>query len=437
MLVRVASGLEVELDHRLRLPGRGEDRIDLYLPQVPLMIDLDPAWSHKNQSSQARDAAKTRALRAAGQDFERIRERGLPPVPIDGLAHHKAGPGVDAEDWAAVIGSMLRQRGLPWKDLDSEQINTAFEAANQLWQKVIAGPAVTALNVAPHLEAEFVANRTNPGRGLDRMPPGSNDLCAWRCLVADCGYEWDAPVASRALAGRGCRACGWRKTSAANSRPGPGESLADVAPALAEELLEVVGHPGWAALDLLPYSNKPCRWRCSKCNHIWTGAPSHRVREQRGCPPCARERTTAGRIRPRPGKSLQDVFPGIAAELLHVIDHPEMNASDLRPSPPSSAGGSAANQAAPASGKPRPTNALAAMALGCDAPPVTHDVGHDPTPEAGHTSPPSTSRHLGVAPAPPGGEGTKREAAVGRWNGTMPPAGHSGSGIYVLPAQGP
>ncbi|CAM5631097.1 hypothetical protein STENM327S_03231 [Streptomyces tendae] len=224
MLVRVASGLEVELDHRLRLPGRGEDRIDLYLPQVPLMIDLDPAWSHKNQSSQARDAAKTRALRAAGQDFERIRERGLPPVPIDGLAHHKAGPGVDAEDWAAVIGSMLRQRGLPWKDLDSEQINTAFEAANQLWQKVIAGPAVTALNVAPHLEAEFVANRTNPGRGLDRMPPGSNDLCAWRCLVADCGYECATlPCASRAPRRTFCRASRMASasTSTANSRPGP------------------------------------------------------------------------------------------------------------------------------------------------------------------------------------------------------------------------
>ncbi|WP_428834489.1 zinc-ribbon domain-containing protein [Nonomuraea maheshkhaliensis] len=95
-------------------------------------------------------------------------------------------------------------------------------------------------------------------QGLDRMPPGCNDLCAWRCSKSDCGHEWEIELSTRTLAGRGCKECGHRKTGADNSRPGPGESLAEVNPALAAQLVEVVDHPRWTAWDLLPNSNKSC-----------------------------------------------------------------------------------------------------------------------------------------------------------------------------------
>ncbi|MFH8350252.1 zinc-ribbon domain-containing protein [Streptomyces sp. NPDC018045] len=49
-------------------------------------------------------------------------------------------------------------------------------------------------------------------------------------------------------------------------------------------------------------------------------------------PRCARRRTIAARVRPKPGKSLQDVHPALADELVEVIDEPNLTAKELRPS---------------------------------------------------------------------------------------------------------
>ncbi|MFI9843983.1 zinc-ribbon domain-containing protein [Nonomuraea sp. NPDC051941] len=331
-LVEAASGLTVELDHRLHLPGRRKDRFDLFLPKLDLLIDLDPAWTHRGADSLARDTAKTEAAMLAGLELVRIRERGLPPLPISGLSHYEAGPGVDPEEWAAAIGYVLRRRGEPWKDLDAAQVTAALTRASALWHEVVAGPKISALDVAPHLADEFVANRTSPGRGLERMPPGCNDVCAWRCSTPNCGHEWEVALSVRTLMGRGCQECGWRKTGAANSRPGPGESLAEVNPELAAQLVEVVDHPGWTAPDLLPNSNKPCIWRCPDpdCRYEWTAPPGRRTNQGSGCSECARKRTAAARVRPKPGQSLQDLFPQIAAELVEVIGQPRLTAADLR-----------------------------------------------------------------------------------------------------------
>ncbi|MET8331295.1 zinc-ribbon domain-containing protein [Streptomyces sp. NPDC005181] len=335
MLVEAASGLSVELDHRRRLPGRQEDRFDLFLPEPSpgLLIDLDPEWTHGRPGSLDRDTAKTAAALAAGLDMERIRSRGLPPVPVHGLTHHEAGPGVDPEVWAEAVGFVLRHRGLAWRQLTPAEVTAAFTKGAQLWENVVAGPEVSAVDVAPDLEEEFVANLTNPGRGPNRMPPGCNDVCAWRCQQADCGYEWEAVLHSRTLAGSGCSRCGYKRMGAANSRPGPGESLAEVSPTMAAELIEVIDHPGWTAFDLLPASNKTCQWRCPEphCCYEYPAPPSRRTGQSSGCPLCARQRTAAARVRPKPGKSLQDMHVVIASEFVEVIDEPTLTPTDLRP----------------------------------------------------------------------------------------------------------
>ncbi|MEU7326876.1 zinc-ribbon domain-containing protein [Streptomyces griseoviridis] len=334
MLVEAASGVSVELDHRLRLPGRSQDRFDLYLPEPApgLLIDLDPEWTHNRPGSLERDTAKTAAALAAGLDVERIRSRGLPPVPVPGLIHHEAGPGVDPEDWAEAVGVVLRHRGLPWRQLTPAEVLAALTKGVQLWERAVAGPEVSAADVAPHLEAEFVANLTNPGRGPDRMPPGCNDVCVWRCGQPGCGYEWQAALHSRALGGRGCSRCASTRVGVANSRPGAGESLAEVNPAMAAELIEVVDHIGWTAFDLLPGSNKTCRWRCSDCRFEYPAPPNRRTGQSSGCPRCARQRTSTARVRPKPGRSLQDVHPALADELLEVIGESNLTAKELRPS---------------------------------------------------------------------------------------------------------
>lgn len=283
MLVEAASGLAVELDHRVRLPGRTEDRFDLFLPGPDLLIDLDPAWTHNQPDGLKRDTAKAQAARAAGLVFVRIRARGLPAIPLPWTTHFEAGPGLDPEDWARAVGSVLRGRGLPWKELAPPEVATALMKGSQLWQQAVAAPATSALAAAPHLEAEFVANLTNPGVGLARMAPGCNDLCTWKCQEVDCGHEWDVPVYTRALAGRGCRKCGYKRMATKKRRPTPGTSLGDVNREMASELVEVIGHPDWTAFDLLPNANQDCLWkcpdpRCGRCTpHRSTAAQASRV----------------------------------------------------------------------------------------------------------------------------------------------------------------
>jgi hypothetical protein len=119
----------------------------------------------------------------------------------------------------------------------------------------VQGPKVSALDMAPHPAEEFVCNVDKPGRDLTSMPPGCNDACAWRCSAPGCGHEWIVPLYVRTVSERGCSKCGHRKTGEDNSRPSPGESLAEVNPDLAAELVEVVNHAGWTAYDLLPFSN--------------------------------------------------------------------------------------------------------------------------------------------------------------------------------------
>ncbi|UGQ11069.1 zinc-ribbon domain-containing protein [Yinghuangia sp. ASG 101] len=336
MLVEAASGLDVELDHRLRLPGRNADRFDLFIPALSLLIDLDPQWSHHTAASLSRDTAKTRATLAAGRQYTKVRARGLPPIPIDGFPQHEAGPGVDPLAWADAVGLALRLYDVAWVALTPTDVDAALTKASRLWQAAVAGPDITALDVAPYLAEEFTGNITNPGRGLDRMPPGCNDVCGWRCLTCGCGHTWEGPLHSRTLSGRGCRKCGYRKTGADNSRPEPGKSLADVNRHLAAQLIEVIEHPGWTAHDLLPSSNKRCRWRCPAvdCTHEWIAPSSRRSGQSKdgGCPQCARKRTTAGRIRPQPGKSLLDRFPRIGNELVDIAAHPGWTAANLRPS---------------------------------------------------------------------------------------------------------
>ncbi|MEV6670924.1 zinc-ribbon domain-containing protein [Streptomyces sp. NPDC051162] len=334
MLVEAASGLEVKVDHRVRLKGRRLDRFDLFVPEVPLVIDLDPKWSHGEEASLVRDTAKTRAALAAGFNVERIRESGLPPIPIDGFTHHEAGSVVDREGWAEAVGYVLRRYGRPWKDLDPAQVRQALTAASALWYAAVAKPDVSALDEAPHLAKEFVENLTNPSRGLDRMTPGCNDECRWACSAADCDHTWTTALSTRTLRGSGCDRCARRKNGVAKSVPGRGESLAERRPDLAAQLIEVIDRPELTAWDLFPQSNYPCQWKCPNedCGHEWPAQPSGRVSDGRGCPPCSRKRTVAAVVRPKPGKSLADKFPQIAAELVEVVDHPGWTAVDLKPS---------------------------------------------------------------------------------------------------------
>lgn len=137
----------------------------------------------------------------------------------------------------------------------------------------------------PSLASEFVELEGHPHRYPSDIPPGSNHRASWRCRT--CGHQWSTTVASRALNGTGCPACGRLRTAQARSAPPLGKALADVHPHIAADLVENLTHAGRTADQMKAGSHDRCLWRCSS-GHEWKTTVKNRTRGQTGCPTCHR-----------------------------------------------------------------------------------------------------------------------------------------------------
>jgi transposase-like protein len=109
-----------------------------------------------------------------------------------------------------------------------------------------------------------------------------------------------------------------RRDSGARYRVQRWRSLAVVRPELAAEL-----HPTRNG-DLDPYalaatSSRRAWWRCASCGHQWETSVGARARGD-GCRECARRAQVGRRVCVRPGQSLAERSPDLAAEL-----HPTRN----------------------------------------------------------------------------------------------------------------
>jgi transposase-like protein len=164
----------------------------------------------------------------------------------------------------------------------------------------------------------------------------------WRC--ARCGNEWDASVGNRA-AGAGCPGCRRRGGRSRASTPKKLDADDDLSPLLAakssspgEPDLTVAASkvpPGTALSERHPEvgaqwhpvqngeltpadvrwaSNKRAWWLCPTCGHEWSAIITSRTRGGSGCPKCGRRRAGAALGAPKPGQSLAERLPGLAAQ---------------------------------------------------------------------------------------------------------------------------
>lgn len=130
---------------------------------------------------------------------------------------------------------------------------------------------------------------------LQTLGVSSKDKIRWRC---EKGHEWDASVANRAMAGRGCPYCSGRYAI-------PGETdLGTVRPDIAAQLVDKS-----LASQLKPTSHTKVEWRCEK-GHVWSAAVSTRVANGSGCPYCSGRKAWVGET------DLATTHPELAAELV-------------------------------------------------------------------------------------------------------------------------
>ena len=148
----------------------------------------------------------------------------------------------------------------------------------------------------------------------------------WRCR--QCGAEWQASPNQRTSAGRGCPACGRRRSIAAtiqrnrSYRPPPGKSIAAKRPDLLVEW-DTARNVGLDPYTLAAGSERKVWWRCSlpECSIEWQAAVGDRTRQQARCPPCRQKRAGERRALADRDKSFGALYP-------HLLDewHPTKNA---------------------------------------------------------------------------------------------------------------
>jgi DNA-directed RNA polymerase subunit RPC12/RpoP len=67
--------------------------------------------------------------------------------------------------------------------------------------------------------------------------------------------------------------------------------------------------------DKVAYSsNRRAWWLCRTCGHEWDAIIQSRGRGGAGCPQCGRRRAGRANAKPKPGGSLAEAFPALAAE---------------------------------------------------------------------------------------------------------------------------
>lgn len=142
------------------------------------------------------------------------------------------------------------------------------------------------------------------------VTPFSDKKVWWKCRKY--GHSWEAVVKSRTK-GTGCPICSGNRVLAGFN------DLATVSPELAREWHPVLNDP-LAAQDVTPQSGLKVWWKCPVCNFEWQAAIYSRNGAKHGCPECGRKRVHAKLRIPKPGCSLLERNPTLAAQW-----HPEKN----------------------------------------------------------------------------------------------------------------
>lgn len=131
-LIREHTALHVDLDVRVKIAGQARrERVDLGIPELGFLIDLDPPYWHQDAE---RDQRKLHVL-AVGDDRTYIRVRGHGTPQIRGNV-------VDAAYCPEAFVDALRpflETFVPWRELDAAEVTKALAAADAEWSELLAG----------------------------------------------------------------------------------------------------------------------------------------------------------------------------------------------------------------------------------------------------------------------------------------------------------
>ena len=289
-----------------------------------------------------RDVKKTDALRKEGWTVLRIRE-DLDDIP--NAINIPISRGLSESEIAARVITTAIQNRIPCP-ITAAEYRHAHAKRGPAPSNHTPGRPLTGTSLAdlrPDLAVQWHPRRNGDCRP-EHVTAHSGKKVWWHCPA--CGHQWAAIVNNRSK-GHGCRLCGSKASSAWRSSPKPGQSIAELHPELAAQWLRGPdSQPDLMPEQVKPGSNQKVWWRCPACGHQWAASVNDRSRGKR-CLECFRVR----RERPKPGESLADLHPGLAAQWLRGPDaNPDLPPHGSNPAAWPGRGGAA--QTVDTNGKP-------------------------------------------------------------------------------------
>jgi predicted metal-binding protein len=190
--------------------------------------------------------------------------------------------------------------------------------------KATPRPGQSLADQHPELAPEWHPTRNGDLKPTD-VKPASNKKVWWQCAK---GHEWLVAPCDR-LRGEQCPKCAKREKALRRATPKLGASLADLYPEIAVEWHPTKNRP-LTASNVNPGSKTRRWWKCRNCSHDWQTDPDHRTRRGDGCPKCAPARQSKTASTPKPGQSLGEKLPDLAAEWHPTLNLP-LTPFDVRP----------------------------------------------------------------------------------------------------------
>jgi hypothetical protein len=172
-LLETSLGLKVDLQHsRNKLP-----KVDLYIPEKDIAIQLDPYFFHKGREE--RDQLINEKHLTVYKTVVRMREKGLKQF------NNSVSVDVDVKYLDVWFTKTVSSLNLPYKKLTEEEFSNALGKANLLWNK--SRTALEENFTQSKYFIYYVKNLTHPERNPEFLPLYSGDRLL---LICENKHEW-------------------------------------------------------------------------------------------------------------------------------------------------------------------------------------------------------------------------------------------------------
>lgn len=285
--------------------------VDCYLPNMRIAVEYDGYPWHQDVE---KDLRKSNLCRQNGIALIRIRDDRCPIINDGFLCRYIQGRNENSLNAAIEFVISVLQHDYQLSILSETDVNVARDRMHIYELMELREQEQSFARLRPDLIDEWNSEKNGSIRPED-VTPFSDKKVWWKCKAH--GHEWEAAIKSRTK-GSGCPICSGNQVLAGFN------DLATIAPKLAAEWHPTRNIP-LTALEVTPQSSLKIWWQCHECGYAWKAAVYSRNGAQKGCPECARKRVHAKLRMPKPGQSLLERDPSLAAQW-----HPEKN-GELKP----------------------------------------------------------------------------------------------------------